>query len=64
MVEFDPETKIAFGLCDLGHPELGLFSIAGLEDVRMGQWGGRVKRDMNFREMTLQEAKAEIDSVF
>ena len=34
--EYDPETKVGFGLCDLGmgFPEIGYVSVAEIEDVR------------------------------
>lgn len=40
--ELDPETNIAYGLCDLGYPELGYVSIDELQQVL----GRRLERDM------------------
>ena len=46
LTELDPETNIAFGLCDLGHgfPELGYVSLTELEDTL----GWRLERDRHF----------------
>lgn len=45
--EYDPESKIAFGLCDLGlgFPELGTVSIDEVHALR-GQFGLPVERDL------------------
>ena len=48
LTELDPdEPDIAFGLCDLGYPELGIVSISELERAR-GPMGLRIERDLNF----------------
>jgi len=48
LTELDPENPdIAFGLCDLGCPELGSVSIAELESVR-GPLGIGIERDTNW----------------
>ena len=49
MSEYDPETKQAFGLCDLGFgtPELGRFSVAELEQVEL-PFGCKIERDIYF----------------
>ena len=45
LTELDPECPdIAFGLCDLGYPELGSVSISELESVR-GPLGLGIERD-------------------
>ena len=59
--EYDPETKIMFGLCDLGlgSPELGYVSLDELEGVR-GFGGLSIERDLIFEpEMTLAEYASE-----
>ncbi|ATG41935.1 DUF2958 domain-containing protein [Phaeobacter piscinae] len=54
LTELDPECPdIAFGLCDLGHPELGSVSISELESVR-GPFGLGIERDRHWTaKMTL-----------
>ena len=47
LTELDPETNIAFGLCDLGYPELGSVSIRELESVR-GPIGLGIERDRHW----------------
>ncbi|MEJ0076811.1 MAG: DUF2958 domain-containing protein [Alphaproteobacteria bacterium] len=49
LTELDPETNIAFGLCDLGQgfPELGSVSLSELESVE-GPVGLRIERDTYF----------------
>jgi len=37
-LEYDPEEKLAFGLCVIHEPELGYFSIEELESIEL-QWG-------------------------
>ena len=46
LTELDPETNIAFGLCDLGHgfPELGYVDLTELEDTM--DW--RLERDRHW----------------
>ena len=48
--ELDPETNIAFGLCDLGmgHPELGYVSIDELRSVRL-PFGLKIERDRHWQ---------------
>ena len=50
LTEYDPETRIAYGLCDLGvgFPELGYVSLDELQGVR-GQLGLPVERDQHFK---------------
>lgn len=46
--ELDPENDdLAFGLCDLGYPELGWVSLSELASVR-GAFGLPVERDLHF----------------
>lgn len=48
LTEIDPENPdLAFGLCDLGHPELGWVSLSELASVR-GAFGLPVERDYHF----------------
>lgn len=48
LTEIDPENPdLAFGLCDLGHPELGWVSLSELASVR-GAFGLPVERDFQF----------------
>lgn len=48
LTELDPECPdIAFGLCDLGYPELGSVSISELESVR-GPFGLGIERDRHW----------------
>jgi len=47
MTEYDPKTRIAFGLCDIGFPELGYFTIDELE-------ANRIERDMYFTPTSLE----------
>tara|TARA_Y100001951_G_scaffold12621_1_gene8044 strand:+ start:296 stop:631 length:336 start_codon:yes stop_codon:yes gene_type:complete len=46
LTELDPETNVAFGLCDLGlgFPELGYVSLTELEDTL----GWRLERDRHW----------------
>lgn len=48
--ELDPETNIAFGLCDLGMgtPELGSVSLDEILSLR-GPLGLRIERDMHWK---------------
>ena len=49
LTELDPETNIAFGLCDLGmgSPELGNVSLDELSGVRL-PFGLSIERDTSF----------------
>ena len=54
--ELDPETNIAFGLCDLDFPELGSVSVAELQEVR--GWGGLgIERDKFFTPTKMSELR-------
>jgi len=48
MTEYDPKTRTAFGLCDIGNPELGYFSLDELKE-------NRIERDMYFTPITLAD---------
>ena len=50
LTELDPETNIAFGLCDLGQgfPELGNVSLDEMAEVE-GPEGLRIERDIHFK---------------
>ena len=59
--ELDPETDVAFGLCDLclGYPEIGYVSVDELRRLR-GGLGLPVERDLHFEaKMTLMEYAME-----
>jgi hypothetical protein len=61
LTELDPETNIAFGLCDLGlgFPELGYVSLTELEDTL----GWRLERDRHWTATkTLTEYAADARS--
>lgn len=56
--EVDPNTGIAFGLCDpgLGSPELGYVDLQELADVRFPPFRLPIERDLSFRAtMTMAE---------
>ncbi len=48
ITEYDPETRMFFGLCDLGQgfPELGYVERKELEAVRFPPFGLPIERDM------------------
>ena len=48
LTEMDPDTNIAFGLCDLGSPELGYVSINELSAVTL-PFGLKIERDRHFK---------------
>ena len=45
MTEYDPEERLAFGLCVIHEPELGYFSLEDLESIEL-QWGMGIERDL------------------
>jgi hypothetical protein len=47
--EYDPETKIAFGVADLGYPEMGSFALWELEELKLPM-GLKIERDLSFPE--------------
>ena len=53
------DRDVGFGLCDLGHPELGNVSLSELAAVR-GPGGLGIERDLHFKaRATLSEYAAE-----
>lgn len=46
IIEYNPETEIAFGYCDLDFPELGYVSIKELKKLRFPPFGLGIERDM------------------
>ena len=53
MTEYDPKTRTAFGLCDIGFPELGYFTITELEE-------NNIERDIHFTPTSLASVRKEI----
>ena len=51
---YDPDSRLAYGLCDLGYPELGPVSLDELEGYR-GAFGLGIERDRHFPRTPLQE---------
>lgn len=59
LTEIDPDNPdIAFGLCDLGFPELGSVSISELESVRL-PLGLRIERDRHWTAKKTLSAYAD-----
>ena len=52
--ELDPNTNIAFGLCDLGYPELGYVSLDELSNLKV-KMGLSIERDLYFTPKTFDE---------
>ena len=52
--ELDPNTNIAFGLCDLGYPELGYVSLDELSNLKV-KMGLGIERDLYFTPKTIDE---------
>ena len=52
--ELDPNTNIAFGLCDLGYPELGYVSLDELSNLKV-KMGLGIERDLYFTPKTFDE---------
>ena len=52
--ELDPNTNIAFGLCDLGYPELGYVSLDELSNLKV-KMGLGIERDLYFTPKTFEE---------
>ena len=50
LTDLDPETNVAFGLCDLGFgsPEMGYVSLHELESIKFKPFGLGVERDLHF----------------
>ena len=55
--ELDPETNTAFGLCDLGFPELGYVSLDELSTLKV-HMGLGIERDRWFTPKTFEELQA------
>ena len=47
--EYDPETRIGFGVADLGFPEMGYTSLNQLEELKLPM-GLKIERDLHFKE--------------
>jgi len=47
--EYDPETKIGFGVADLGFPEMGYTALHQLEELELPM-GLKIERDLHFKE--------------
>ena len=54
--ELDPETNVAFGLCEIHEKELGYVSLDELSEFK-GQFGLGIERDIYFTPKTLEECK-------
>jgi len=54
--ELDPETNIAFGLCEIHEKELGYVSLDELSEFK-GQFGLGIERDKYFTPKTLDECR-------
>ena len=58
--ELDPETNVAFGLCEIHEKELGYVSLDELSEFK-GQFGLGIERDKYFVSMTLDDCKKKQD---
>ena len=47
-LEYDPDERVFFGLVDLHEKELGYFSLAELESVRVKPFGLGIERDIHW----------------
>ena len=54
--EYDPETRMFFGLVDGLEEELGYFSLDELESIS-GPFGLKIERDRHFQRVTLKETR-------
>lgn len=54
--ELDPETNVAFGLCEIHEKELGYVNLDELSEFK-GQFGLGIERDKYFTPKTLEECK-------
>ena len=67
--ELDPKTNLAFGLCDLGYPELGYVDINELVVFKDEVTGDSVSRDLDFipdktlNAMADEQAKTVLEKV-
>ncbi len=57
--EYDPETRLFFGLVRGHEVELGSFSRDELESVR-GRFGLKIERDLHWREKTVGDVRRGI----
>lgn len=59
ITEYDPEERIAFGLCDLGmgFPELGYVSLDEVLEVRVPPFQLPIERDLWFTPTPLREVR-------
>ena len=60
--ELDPETNVAFGLCEIHEKELGYVSLDELSEFK-GQFGLGIERDKYFISMSLNDCKKKQDSL-
>lgn len=58
-MEYCPEDNLAFGYIDLHETELGYFSIAELEAIRL-PFNMRIERDFSFVPKKLSEVKRKV----
>ncbi len=59
ITEYNPETGIAFGWCDLGYSELGYVDLNELLSIRFKPFGLKVERDLYWdSNTTLAEVMA------
>jgi len=52
--ELDPNTNVAFGLCDMGYPELGYVSLDELSTLKV-KMGLGIERDLYFTPKTFDD---------
>lgn len=58
MTEYDPDNRLAFGLCVIHEPELGYFSLEELESIEL-QWGLGIERDLHWQGMLADAMRIE-----
>jgi hypothetical protein len=58
ITEYSPDERRAFGLCDLGYPELGYVSLDEIEAINIR--GLRVERDVWWTPKTMREVRDEL----
>ena len=66
ITELDPDTNVAFGLCDLGMqcPELGYVSLDELTALKFAPFGLGVERDLHFEaDKTIMEYTKQASSL-
>ncbi|MCK9471685.1 MAG: DUF2958 domain-containing protein [Bacilli bacterium] len=60
IVEYDEETKEAFGYVEIGsYPELTYFSLDELEAYRHSRFGLGIERDLHFKPKSWSEIEGE-----